>query len=119
MLRTWRVPIVFCGCVWLGVSATCLGGPWYIQMVDQKPVGQGWVGDYTSLALDGSGKPRISYRHEPNQPDFKGQTVRYAAWNGAGWAIQEFDPGECASHATYQSLALDSLGRPHISYKWG
>ena len=62
----------------------------------------------TSIALDSSNHPRISYYDAVNG------VLKYAAWTGSGWSIQVVDnSGDVGS---YNSLALDSTGAPHISY---
>jgi len=76
---------------------------WNIQTVDST----GDVGWYTSLALDSSGNPHISY------DDLSNGNLKYAAWTGSAWNIQTVDS---AKSNLDTSLALDSSGNPHISY---
>jgi PKD repeat protein len=77
---------------------------WIIQTVDST----GNAGQDTSLALDSSGFPRISYY------DVSESALKYAQWDGSAWDIQTVD--NSADVGNYTSLALDSSDRPHISY---
>ncbi|WP_218185273.1 BNR repeat-containing protein [Methanogenium cariaci] len=61
-------------------------------------------GQYTSLALDSSGHPHISYY------DFTKGDLKYAFWNGDVWENTTVDSEEYVG--SYTSLALDTTGAP-------
>ena len=77
---------------------------WTIETVDSTDN----VGAYTSLALDSSDKPHISYHNESDR------SLKYARWTGSSWSIETVDSTDWAGFGS--SLALDSSDKPHISY---
>lgn len=76
---------------------------WNIQTVDSTGV----VGGHSSIALDSSGKPHISYYAFTNG-------LRYAKWTGSAWSIATVD--STGDAGATNSLTLDTKGKPHISY---
>jgi len=88
----------------LALVAPATADDWHIETVDSD----GYVGRYTSLALDSSGYPHISYN---NWGDVD---LKYAVWNGASWELQTVSSNGYVGE--YTSLALDSSDHPHISY---
>jgi len=85
---------------WNGTTSS-----WDEETVD---FGVGGVEIGTSLALDSSDTPHISYF------DFAKSDLKYAKWNGATWDIETVDP--LGDVGWYSSIALDSSDTPHISY---
>ena len=77
---------------------------WNIETIDSV----GLVGHYTSLKLDSSGNPHISYY------DWGNGDLKYARKIGGVWAIEPVD--SAGDVGSYSSLALDSNGNPHIGY---
>src|SRR5574341_550706 len=81
---------------------------WSIQTWDSE----GDAGRYTSIALDSSGNPHISYY------DATYSSLTYAVWTGSPW----YDPWNISTPDSsgdvgrYSSMVLDSANRVHISY---
>jgi hypothetical protein len=72
-----------------------------------------------SLVLDAADRPHISYcRGEHCGEGYAwGGSLRYAHWTGDTWDVQTVDSDGYSGE--YTSIALDSGGRPHISYYAG
>jgi hypothetical protein len=71
-----------------------------------------------AITLDGEGRPHVAYllyyNTEPIDPDLK-----YAVLQGTEWVAEFVDTGNITDSAFSCSIALDSSGRPHISYNHG
>jgi hypothetical protein len=76
---------------------------WEIETVDSG----GNVGKYTSLQLDSSGYPHISYFNDDSND------LMYAYLNASGWHTETADSGYVYG---YTSLALDGSDYPRASY---
>jgi hypothetical protein len=89
------------------------GAKWKSQPV--SPIGDSIVAYYTSIALDANDNPSFSY-YDYGGPGETGFTLRLRSvfWNGQFWEVHMVDrqPGS----GKFNSIAIDSLGRPHIAY---
>ncbi|MFN8470148.1 MAG: Ig-like domain-containing protein [Caldilineaceae bacterium] len=89
-------------------DATCTPGNVSVQTLDTT----GNVGKFTSLALDGTGKPVISYQNANN--DLKLARCNDANCTPGNVTTQVVD--SLGSVGQYSSLVLDGAGLPVISY---
>jgi len=80
------------------------GSDWYIHTIDAI----GSVGWHTSIGLDRSDYPHVSYF------DYTNYDLKHANWTGNGWNIETVDSN--GSVGAWTSIALDSNGNPHIGY---
>lgn len=72
----------------------------------------GEFGSYNSLVFDANDNPKLSYKETWDSE------LRYASFNGRDWIIYTVDSvgSEIGSSGSYNSLALDVFGNPHICY---
>ncbi len=86
------------------------GGKWQIVIVDSDGEGGGGTGEYwfTSIALDSTDSPHISYFDGLNE------NLKYAKWSGNTWYNETID--NSTNVGAYSSLALDNNDNPHIGY---
>jgi PKD repeat protein len=107
----WVIAGLFIALLALAVPA---GAVWKTEIADSY----GNAGEYTSLALDSAGNPRISYSYgvsTPTNPNYYYYNLKYAERGREGtWTTTTVDSDEDVGICT--SLALDSSGNPHISY---
>jgi PKD repeat protein len=80
------------------------GSTWIYQVVDNSGGSPGVI----SLVMDSMDYAHISYNLNHN--------IKYAYWDGIGWSIQTL-AYEVGTYISDNSLALDSLGNPHICYR--
>ncbi len=78
---------------------------WEVEVVDDSST---MAGAYSSIAVDGSGNPHISYL------DSDSGTLRYAKHDGSSWSLETVDPS--GTVGGYTSISVDDDGIPRISY---
>jgi hypothetical protein len=83
------------------------GSDWSIETIDGGTLSGSGFGEFSSLAIDSTDKPHISYKGN-------GWEVRYAHWTGSSWDIESIYPNPQVVDST--SLVLDSNNNPHIVY---
>ncbi|MFA7694177.1 MAG: hypothetical protein WCX63_01450, partial [Methanoregula sp.] len=120
MLKRFLMVGVIFGMVLIGMASATDFGPWSISTVDQT----GDVGQYTSLVLNFSDSPRISY-FDKTHGDLK-----FASWDESSWKIETVDGASKINSdhpqkgrdsrytevGEYSSLVLEGNGNPRISY---
>jgi hypothetical protein len=75
---------------------------------DTIQTGEG-VGQFASLAMDGSDRPRIAYYHGSND------SLMYAYHNGVSWTIREILPTNSGQYASLY-VDVDNGNLPHIAH---
>ncbi|MBP1702127.1 MAG: exported protein of unknown function [Chloroflexi bacterium] len=90
------------------------GVSWSTVTVDSTdPLNVDSVGPFTSLALDSSGNPHISYLFNGSPPGFTNKALRYAVRKSGVWTVEDLDYGNLGWDT---SIGVDSNGVVHISY---
>ncbi|MCP4229704.1 MAG: T9SS type A sorting domain-containing protein [bacterium] len=80
---------------------------WVYEVVDTED----YAGIFTSIALDSSDQPHISYMQTP----LEGGELRYAHRDGSNWFVETVDDSVFATGWS-SSLVLDSSEYPRIAY---
>lgn len=89
-------------------------GIWTKEMVATSPTQQLWANPEVSLALNNQGSPRIVYTRVAESA---GDINLKFAWKEAGaWTVESVDVAADARVSALPSLALDTLGNPHVAY---
>lgn len=92
--------------------ATNATGSWATQTLDSA----GDVGRSNAIALDGAGKVHISYTDATDHA-LKYATNASGSWITYGIDSSVFVAGELSNLGGYTSIAIDSGGKVHISYR--
>lgn len=75
-----------------------------------------WAGfGGTSIAIDASGNPMVSYTIYGYTPYGGSSGLKLASYDGSAWTVETADPTYGAGGGS--SLVLDGTGRPHIAYR--
>ena len=91
-------------------AASCTtAANWQTVAVDQS----GFVGPYTSLAVDASGRVHVSY-YDGTNGDLKYATCAASCTSAGSWQTVAVDQSQNVGQ--YTSLAVDASGRVHVSY---
>jgi hypothetical protein len=85
------------------LQGVALADVWHFITVDSE----GPVGEFTSIVVDSSGRPHISYYGGYDS------ALKYALRESDGWDIDMVDTGLLINST---DIAVDSNGYPHISY---
>lgn len=93
--------------------AALAGGTWTTEVVDAT---EAHVGHFSSIALDGQGRPRIGYARDLNLYSW----LKYAQWEGTAWKVETVD-AQAKGVGWYASLGLDGSGNAHMAHykQWG
>ncbi len=100
--------LVFSLILLLGIGVTNASGSWVTTTIDSD----GWVGEYTSIAVDSNNKVHISYYDRTNED------LKYSTNASGSWITSMID-GVAGYAGSYTSIAVDSNDNVHISYYAG
>ncbi len=86
------------------------GSSWTVETL-QSIMDQNSPTMHTSLDLDSSDNPHISYY------DHKNDTLRYTYYDGSDWVDQNLTVDDSNDNGRYNSIALDGSDYPRIAYR--
>ncbi|MBI4052399.1 MAG: right-handed parallel beta-helix repeat-containing protein, partial [Elusimicrobia bacterium] len=66
------------------------------------------AGTYTSIVLDSTGNPHVSY--------VDGGNLKYTKWTGSTWIFPETAGSVASGGLTHSAMAIDSTGNVHVAY---
>ena len=85
------------------------GKQWVKEVIDATRTNH-----MTSIALDASGNPRVSYYLEETPEGHFALLLKYAYFDGKAWYVQTLD--HHITRGKFNSIAVDASGNPHIAY---
>jgi hypothetical protein len=88
------------------------GAAWKTEGIG--PTTAGSIGYFTSIALDRDDRPIISYYDYAGPGGVFILRLRCYTWNGKYWEVRTVDQEN--GSGKFNSIAIDSAGRPHIAY---
>src|SRR6185437_4501653 len=89
--------------------ATWDGKKWDKQTLDNER-----IDFFNFIRIGPDDKPRISYYQRLHRDGSFALHLKYAYWDGKAWYTETVDPQSATGK--FNSLALDSKGKPHIAY---
>jgi hypothetical protein len=87
------------------------GSVWQRQSI---PLPSKEVTYFTSIALDANDNPSITFYEIIDASNEQVIRLRIVTWNQGVWELKTIDPDR--GSGKFNSLAIDSLGRPHVAY---
>lgn len=91
-------------------AVSAADGTWQTEIVDGNGTSNPDVGSGSSLALDSSNNPHISYYDDTNG------NLKYAYQKDGIWTIETVDAVGNINTRIITSIAIDNSNNPHISY---
>jgi hypothetical protein len=85
------------------------GTRWTKQVIDATRTNH-----MTSIGIDASGHPRISYYQEETPEGHYALLLKYAYFDGKTWYVKTLD--HHITRGKFSSIAVDQSGNPHIAY---
>jgi hypothetical protein len=79
-----------------------------------KKTGSSWEYDIVDAIIIGCTSIDIDYNNRAHISYFGGNHLKYAKWTGSSWSIETVN--STGQVGCWNSIAVDSMNRPHISY---